>query len=121
MGPGPVAHGPWDLDGDRDTDLLGDLPGVLDRPLAMSISSTMSSMDNMRVMADDTGAVVNLLVDLVALLGHNILALLDVGGVHNSVVLGVTLSVLLSVAGGVCGRVVDSGAHSLAIVIVATM
>ena len=109
------------LPGDGVADLPGDLAGVLDGPLvalplsvgvalggggvaAMSIAgvglplvvSTMAV--DLGVMANNTRAVVNLLRHLVALLGNNVLALLHVGGVNNSVVLGVADLVVLSMA-----------------------
>merc|ERR1712058_132371 len=130
------------LPGNRDTDLPRDLPGILDRPLValplsggmalgpssvaldtsvatsslpfhMAIASNNSTRNHLGVVSHDTRAVVNLLGDLVALLGHNILALLDVGRVHNGVELGVAGLVMLSVAGSVRGRVIDSGADTL--------
>jgi len=146
------------LPGNRDTDLPRDLPGILDRPLValplsggmalgpssvaldtsvatsslplhMAIASNNSTRNHLGVVSHDTRAVVNLLGDLVALLGHNILALLDVGRVHDGVELGVAGLlgdgvahlvmlrvaglVMLSVAGSVRGRVIDSGADTL--------
>ena len=61
--------------------------------LGISLSlplAVMSVSNNMGVVTNNSGAVVNLLGDGVAVLGHDILALLDVGGVHDSVVLLVT-------------------------------
>merc|ERR1719228_798701 len=152
---------------DRDAHLPGDLAGILDRPLValplsvgmalgtsgvtmvttissgslplanMSNNTTMSTMDNVRVMSNNTRAVVNLLGDLVTLLSHNILALFHIGGVHNGVMfgvagllmdsvadlimLGVANLVMFSVAGSVCGRVIHSLAPSLSTVTLATM
>ena len=67
----------------------------------------MTSMDNLGVMTHNGGAVVNLLGDLLAVLGDDVLALLDVGGVHHSlahgpgdllgVVLGDLVALLLNV------------------------
>ena len=48
-------------------------------------------MDNLGVMSNNSRAVMNLLVGLLAVLGHDVLALLDVGGVHDDIVLGVAL------------------------------
>ena len=60
--------------------------------ISLSLSlAVMSVSNNMGVMTNNSGAVVNLLGDLLAVLGHDVLALLDVGGVHNGVVLLVTL------------------------------
>ena len=50
--------------------------------------AVVTSVDNLGVMADNSGAVVNLLVRLLAVLGHDVLALLDVGGVHHSLAHG---------------------------------
>merc|ERR1719228_1335972 len=85
------------------------------RPLAMSnsnnsttINTTMSTRDDVRVMTNNTRAVVNLLGDLVPLLSHNILALLHIGGVHNGVMLGVADLVMFSVAGSLYMSVIQS-------------
>merc|ERR1712002_933453 len=147
-----AGDGDTDLPGNRDTDLSRDLPGILDRPLValplsggmalgpssvaldtsiatsslplhMAIASNNSTRNHLGVVTHDTRAVVNLLGDLVALLGHNILALLDVGRVHDGVELGVAGLlgdgvahlvmlrvaglVMLSVAGGLCVGVVQ--------------
>ena len=48
----------------------------------------MTSMDDLGVMTNNGGAVVNLLGDLLAVLGDDVLALLDVGGVHHSLAHG---------------------------------
>ena len=69
-------------------------------PLAVAVSCVATRV-HMGVVADHTRAVVDLLGHLVALLSHNILAVLDIGGVHNSVVLGVACLVVLGVAGSV--------------------
>jgi len=59
--------------------------------ISLSLSlAVMSVSNNLGVMTNNSGAVVNLLGDLLAVLGHDVLALLDVGGVHNGVVLLVT-------------------------------
>ena len=49
---------------------------------------SMTTMDNLGVMAHNRGAVVNLLGDLLAVLGDDVLALFDVGGVHHSLAHG---------------------------------
>ena len=60
--------------------------------ISLSLSlAVMSVSNNMGVMTHNSRAVVNLLGDGVAVLGHDVLALLDVGGVHDGVVLLVTL------------------------------
>merc|ERR1719150_1783755 len=43
--------------------------------------------DDLRIVSNVSGAVMHLLVCLLAVLGHNVLALLDVGGVHDNIVL----------------------------------
>ena len=45
---------------------------------------TITSGDELGVMTNNSGAVMDLLGDLLAVLGDNVLALLDVGGVHQS-------------------------------------
>ena len=140
------------LPGDGVADLPGDLAGVLDGPLValpLSVGVTLgrggvtavtvagvglplvvSTMAvDLGVMANNTRAVVNLLGHLVALLGHNVLALLNMSGVHNGVilcvaglvVLGVANLVVLSVASSVQFSVVHSGADLLAIVVLSTI
>ena len=64
-----------------DTGLRGSLGSSL--PLAI-----VTSMDDLRVVTNNGGAVVNLLVRLLTVLGHDVLALLDIGGVHNSLAHG---------------------------------
>ena len=140
--------GHTDLPGNRVANLPGDLARVLDWPLlalplsvgvalgsggvaVMSVAglglplavavSCVATRVHLRVVADHTRAVVHLLGHLVALLSHDILAVLHIGGVHHSVVLGVARLVVLSVAGGVCGRVIDCGADLLAVAVVTTM
>ena len=46
-------------------------------------------------MTNNGGAVMNLLGDLAAVLGHNISTLLNVGGVHNNIIFLMTLLSLL--------------------------
>ena len=62
---------------------------------------SMTSMDNLGVMTHNSRAVVNLLGDGVTVLGHDVLALLGVGGVHDGVVLLVALLVILDIVLGV--------------------
>merc|ERR1719234_2650463 len=127
--------GDTDLSRNRVANLSGDLTRVLDWPLlalplsagvalgsgdvaVMSVAglglplavavSCVATRVHLRVVADHTRAVVHLLGHLVALLSHDILALLDVGGVHNSIVLSVACLVVLGVAGGVNFGVVFS-------------
>ena len=140
---GPAHRGaPADLVGDlhlhRDADLTRHLPGHLLRHLltlpvhllvtlgttgvssisGLSLSfplAVVTSLDNLGVMTNNSAAVVHLGVGLLALSGEGLLALLDVGGVHNGlahgpghltlVLLGdlVALSVLLLVTLGTTG------------------
>ena len=59
--------------------------------MANSMTSTsVTSVDDLRIMTNNSGAVVHLLAGLLAVLGHDVLALLDVGRVHHHVVLFVT-------------------------------
>ena len=119
------------LPGNWVADLPGDLARVLDRPLlalplgvgvalgssgvavmgSVSVAgvglplaiavSCVATMVHLGVMADHTRAVVDLLGHLVALLSHDILAVLDISCVHDGVILGVACLVVLGVAGGV--------------------
>ena len=135
------------LPGNWMADLPGDLAGVLDWPLlalplgvgvalgssgvAVSVAgvglplavavSCVATRVHLGVVADHTRAVVDLLGHVVALLSHNVLAVLDISGVHDGVVLGVARLVVLGVAGSVSGRVVDRGADLLAVAVVPAM
>ena len=71
--------------------------------MANSMTSTsVIAVDDLRVVTNNSGAVVHLLAGLLAVLGHDVLALLDVGRVHDGVVLLVApllgVAVLLLVA-----------------------
>ncbi len=55
--------------------------------LSVSLAVSVTMGDNLGVVTNNSGAVVNLLGDGVAVLGHDILTLLNVGGVHNGVIL----------------------------------
>jgi len=57
--------------------------------IAMTSITSVASVDQLAVMTNHTRGVVDPLVHLVALLGDDVLAVLDIGGVHDSVVLGV--------------------------------
>ena len=71
---------------------LGSSGVALVTGLSLSLAISVSMMtDDMGVVANNSGAVVNLLVGLMALLGDDVLALLDVGSVHDGVVLLVAL------------------------------
>merc|ERR1719209_1371209 len=61
-------------------------------PLSVTVSSiaSMTSSNDLAVVSNNSGVGLNPLAHLVALLSDNILAVLDVGGVHNHVVLLVT-------------------------------
>merc|ERR1719175_128100 len=54
--------------------------------LSFSLSMVSSMRDNLGVMTNNSGAMVDLLVCLLAVLGHNILALLNVCGVNNDII-----------------------------------
>merc|ERR1719370_105674 len=60
-------------------------------PLSINMTSitSVASVDQLAVMTNNTRGVVDPLVHLVALLGDDVLAVLDIGGVHDSVILGV--------------------------------
>ena len=68
--------------------------------LCLSLAMIRSMSDDLAVMTNNSRAVVHLLVCLLTVLGHNILTLLGVGGVHNGVVLLVALLVVLDVVLG---------------------
>merc|ERR1719153_750302 len=55
--------------------------------MACNSSNSMASSDQLAVMSNNSGAGLNPLARLVALLSHNILAVLHICGVHDSVVL----------------------------------
>ena len=59
--------------------------------LSVSLVVAASMTDDLGVVSNDSGAVMHLLVCLLAVLGHDVLALLDVGRVHDDIVLGVAL------------------------------
>ena len=64
--------------------------------LSISISLVVSmTLHHLGIMTNNSAAVVHLLAGLVALGGHDLLALLNVGGVDPDVVLGVTLLPLI--------------------------
>ena len=69
---------------------------------------SVSAVDDLGVMADHRGAAVDLLVGLLAVLGHDVLALLDVGRVHHHVVLLVALLVVHIVALLVMDHIVNN-------------
>ena len=111
--------------------LVADLPLVLDGPLVallvglaealevvvggVSVSGlglsvplgVVTSVDELRVVTNNGGAVVNLLAGLAAVLGHDVGALLDVGGVHNNVILLMADVLVVSLAVLVVDGVVD--------------
>ena len=60
----------------------------LSRPLAIVSSIAVTSSNNLSVVTNNSGAVVDLGVGLGALGGEGVLALLDIGGVHNSLAHG---------------------------------
>ena len=83
--------------------------------LSLSLSilaiSTISSGNDLGVVSNHSAGVVHLLLGLLAVLGHNVLALLNVGGVHDGVILLMALllihlGALLVILGGVLGGAV---------------
>ena len=64
----------------------------------LSISLVVTSMNLVGIMSNNSRAVVNLGVSFLAVLGDNVLTLLNVCGVHNCVALLVILDVVLGVA-----------------------
>ena len=66
--------------------------------LSVPLVVSVTSVDNLGVMSNNSRAVMNLLGHLVALLCHDILAVFHVGRVNHGVVLGVADLVLLCVA-----------------------
>ena len=125
VGVGGAAHLVGDLDGDLLAHGPGDLPGVLvghlvalpvhlllapgaagvtsmtSLSLGLPLAIAVTMRDNLGVMTNNSRAVVNLLGDLLAVLSHDVLALLGVGGVHDGVVLLVALLVILDIVLGV--------------------
>ena len=125
VGVGGAAHLVGDLDGDLLAHGPGDLPGVLvghlvalpvhlllalgaagvasvsGLSLGVPLAVTVTVGDNLGVVTNNSGAVVNLLGHGVAVLGDDVLALLGVGGVHDGVVLLVALLVILDIVLGV--------------------
>jgi len=127
--------GSWDTDlpGDRVTGLPGNLPCILDWPLlalplcvgvalrACGVSSdgteaglclplahwvtSVAAGENLGVVTHNSGAVMHLLGNLVALLCHDILAVFHIGRIHHSVKLCVADLVVLCVANLVVFRV----------------
>ena len=105
---GGVHNGLAHLSGDLGLLLLGHLVALVlnmvlalrsrgvARWISLSISLVVSTMRNhLGVMTNNSAAMVNLLVGLLAVLGHNLLTLLNVGGVNLDVILSVTLLSLL--------------------------
>ena len=54
--------------------------------LSLSLAVSVTMGDNLGVVTNNSGGVADLLGDGVAVLGHNVFALLNVGGVHNGIV-----------------------------------
>ena len=73
----------------------------------LSISLVVTSMNLVGVMSNNMRALVHLGVSLTAVLGDNVLTLLNVGGVHNCVALLVILDVVLGVAVGLVIAVLE--------------
>ena len=132
VGVGGAAHLVGDLDGDLLAHGPGHLPGVLVRhllalsvhlllalggagvalaiagfSLSLPLTVSVTMRDNLGVVTNNSGAVVNLLADLAAVLGHDVGALLDVGGVHHKVVLLMAHVLVVGLALLVVDGVVD--------------
>ena len=61
--------------------------GLVTIALGLSISLVVgTAMDNLGVVANNSAGVVDLLAGLAAVLGHNVLTLLNVGGVHDDII-----------------------------------
>ena len=65
--------------------------------VAYSLMSMVVSMDDLRVVTNNIRAVMDLLADMLAVLNHNVLTLLNVGSVHNDIIF---LMALLIIVGG---------------------
>ena len=141
----PDLDGDAHLPRDGVADLPGDLVGVLDGPLlalplraglalgsagltvfglclplavaGVATMASISSMMDLRVAADNSSRVLDMLGNMVALLRHDILAILHIGGVHHGVILGVALLVVLRMTRRVCGRVIHGCADLLAVAV----
>merc|ERR1712130_23312 len=72
------------------------------------VSHSVAGVDKLAGLANNSGAVVHLLAGLLAVLGHDVLALLDVGRVHHHVVLLVALLVVHVVALLVMDHIVNN-------------
>ena len=70
--------------------------------------ASVAGVDKLAGLANNSGAVVHLLAGLLAVLGHDVLALLDVGRVHHHVVLLVALLVIHVVALLVMDHIVNN-------------
>ena len=70
--------------------------------------ASVAGVDKLAGLANNSGAVVHLLAGLLAVLGHDVLALLDVGRVHHHVVLLVALLVVHIVALLVMDHIVNN-------------
>ena len=115
-----VAHLPLVLDGPLVALLVGlaealevvvggvSVSGLgLGLSLGVPLGVSVTSVDELRVVTNNSGAVVNLLADLAAVLGHDVGALLDVGGVHHKVVLLMAHVLVVGLALLVVNGVVD--------------
>jgi len=82
------------------------------------VVSAVSMRNNLRIMTNNSRAVVDLLRGFLAVLSHNILALLNISGVHNNIVFLMASLVIISLARGVKLDVV--GGVALALLVVMT-
>jgi len=82
------------------------------------VVSAVSMRNNLRIMTNNSRAVVDLLRGFLAVLSHNILALLNISCVHNNIVFLMASLVIISLARGVKLDVV--GGVALALLVVMT-
>merc|ERR1719412_2156743 len=88
-----------------------------DRAVVSHSVASVASVDKLAGLANNSGAVVHLLAGLLAVLGHDVLALLDVGRVHHHVVFLVALLVVHVVALLVMDHIVNNVALGVAPVV----
>merc|ERR550532_748698 len=88
--------------------------------VSLGVSGGVTSDDKLRVVTHDSGAVMDLLVMRLTVLGHGVGALLDVGGVHHHVVLLVADLLVVSLALIVVDDIVDHVALDIVSVLAVT-
>ena len=88
--------------------------------VSLGVSGGVTSDDELGVVTHDSGAVMDLLVMRLTVLGHGVGALLDVGGVHHHVVLLVADLLVVSLAMIVVDHIVDHVALDIVSVLAVT-